>query len=143
MTDVALQATANGGELTCANGEVLLDEGFATAVYLSLFGGNQDDPALPGDMSRTWWGNVGESDTARQYRSRTGALIDSMPLTTGNLRRLEDAAKADLAWLADGYATDLAVTARIPALRRVQLDVQIVIGAETYRFLFTASSGAP
>ena len=67
--DVALRQTVDGGEITVINGIVELDGGLETSVYLSLFGGNVDDP---GDRvsDKTWWGNYDETNPNRKYRSR-------------------------------------------------------------------------
>jgi len=136
VTDVLLRQTDDGGDLVCENGLVLLTEGLETAVYLSLFGGNEDDPGQ-GDLTHQFWGNLLETDPARAYRSETQYLLKSLPLIPANLRRVEQAAQRDLQWLLDtGNATSIEVTASIPALNRMQIDVAIETASGTTRLTF-------
>lgn len=134
MADVLIFQTDDGGEVEIENGEVTMTDGPESAVYLSLFGGNDDDPGLTGNTEKTWWGNLLESDESRRYRSRTQHLLDTLPLTTGNLRRFEDAAKSDLAWMSTELGAELAVAASIPALNRVSLAISLDIDGRRYEF---------
>ena len=95
--DVKLFQTDNEGDITVRDGVVEMGGGLETAAYLSLFGGNEDDDGLA-DNPKTWWGNLDEIDPAKQYRSETQNLLRGIPATSGNLRRIEDAASRDLAW---------------------------------------------
>lgn len=114
--------TPDGGDIEIINGLVTLDDGLFAAVYLSLFGGNDNDSGLPGDQSKQWWGNFGEVDPARCYRSETQFVLTSLPATTGNLRRLEAAIKNDLAWLVSGgMARAVTASASMPARNRVNV----------------------
>ena len=99
--------------------------GLETAAYLSLFGGNEDDDGSD-DNALTWWGNLDEVDPVRQYRSETQNLLQSIPATTGNLRRIEDAANRDLAWFVEqNVASSVTVEATIPGINRVKITVKI------------------
>lgn len=136
MTDVLLRQTADGGEITVDAGLVLMSEGLETAVYLSLFGGNEDDPG-DADRTRQWWGNIGESEPARTYRSETQYLIRSLPSVPSNLRRIEQAATRDLQWMIDtGVARSIAVAALIPAVDRVTLDIRIATARDQIQLSF-------
>jgi phage gp46-like protein len=127
VTDVLLRQTNDGGEITVENGLTLMSEGLETSAYLSLFGGNDDDGGDTAGERVQWWGNLGETEAARTYRSETQALTRSIPAVPANLRRIEQAAARDLAWmLAEGVALSVDVSARIPALGRVAIDVIIV-----------------
>lgn len=118
------------------NGLILLTDGLETAVYLSLFGGNEDDPGQS-DVTQQWWGNLLETDPARTYRSETQYLLKSLPLIPANLRRVEQAAKRDLQWLLDtANATKVDVTVSIPALNRMQIDVAIQTATGTTQLTF-------
>jgi len=121
MSDVLLYQSNDDGEINFTSGIVELTNTPETAVYLSLFGGNEEDDGR-GDNPLTWWGNIDETDPARQYRSETQFLLQSMALVPRNLRRLEDAVKRDLAWF---QAKTLNVIATIPAVNRIKLVVQI------------------
>ena len=81
------------------NGQIVLCDGKYAAVYLSLYGGNDDDSGLDGDAHRQWWGNMDETDPARTYRSETQHALKAAPLIPANLGQFEDAAKRDLAWM--------------------------------------------
>lgn len=133
MTDVLLQQSDDGGEMTIEGGLVELTDDFRTAVYLSLFGGNEDDNGL--DSSTQWWGNLGETDLNKRYRSRTENLLQSLEPSSGNLLLLEDAARTDLQWLLDtGAAKEVEAVASIPALNKLSL-VVIINGDLSVTFL--------
>lgn len=126
--DVWLFHMGDGGEIEIVNGEVTRGSGYETAAYLSLFGGNEDDSGLPADKSKQWWGNWSEPDPARAYRSETQYLLNTLPATTGNLRRLQPAAENDLAWLVDkGHAKSVSVAIGMPAINHVSYDVLIIL----------------
>lgn len=126
MTDVLLRQTADGGNITVEAGLFLLSEGLETAVYLSLFGGNEQDPANA-ESDQQWWGNLGEIEPARTYRSETQYLLQALPAIPSNLLRIEQAARRDLQWMLDeGVAKSASVAASIPALNRVVVDLNVV-----------------
>jgi len=123
--DVLLFQTVDDGEITVENGLVEMSGGLETPAYLSLYGGNEDDDGSD-DNPFTWWGNLDEFDTVRQYRSETQNLLQSLPATTNNLRRIEDAAGRDLAWFTElNVASSVSVSATMPALNRLKLVIQI------------------
>lgn len=124
--DVLLFNTHDSGEIEFVNGQPLMTAGFETAVFLSLFGGNFADDGLAGNK-KTWWANLNEDDPDFKYISRFQNLTHSgIPLTTFNLRRLEDAASADLEWFkTTGIATEIRVVASIPKLNTLRLFVAI------------------
>lgn len=126
MTDVLLRQTDDGGDITIQGGLLLMSEGLETAAYLSLFGGNEDDPADT-DTTLQWWGNLLEVEPARAYRSETQYLVESLPAIPVNLRRIEQAAARDLKWMVDtGIASSVAVEAMIPAVDRVRILLAII-----------------
>lgn len=114
MTDVLLCQTTNNGDITLDAGTVEMSPGLETAAYLSLFGGSD------------WWGNIDEDIPARQYTSKTQALLETLNPSSRNLLRIEEAAKADLAWfISDKVANTIEVVASIPALNKLNLLVTI------------------
>lgn len=126
MTDVLLRQTVEGGDITIQSGLLLMSEGLETAAYLSLFGGNEDDPADT-DTRLQYWGNLLDAEHERAYRSETQFLVQSLPAIPLNLRRIEQAALRDLKWMVDtGNAQSTTVEASIPAKDRVRLDVTII-----------------
>ena len=141
--DVTLRHTLDGAAIQVAGGVVAMDGGLGTAVYLSLFGGNEDDPGLAGDATRTWWGNLDEPGPVRQYRSQLQGLRSTLPLTTGSMRRIEDAARADLAWLlSEDIASAVAVESTISARNRVDLIVSIEAFGAAHEFNFSENWSA-
>lgn len=133
MSDVLLGQSDDGGEINIAGGLVELTDDLRTTVYLSLFGGNEDDDGL--DSSVQWWGNLDETDPAKRYRSRTEYLLQSLAPSSANLLLLEDAVRADLEWLREaGAATEVDAVATIPALNKLSL-VVIINGDTTVTYL--------
>jgi len=134
--DVQLQQTDNGGEIDIVGGVVTMSGGLETAAYLSLFGGNEDD-AGNSDSPYRWWADLAETDPAEQYRSETQHLLQAIAATSGNLRKIEDAAVRDLQWmLASSIASSVIVVASIPAVNRVKITVTIEAIGEESRFEF-------
>jgi phage gp46-like protein len=134
--DVLLFQTDDDGEINVVNGIVEMSGGLETAAYLSLFGGNEDDDGSD-DNALTWWANLDEVDPVRQYRSETQNLLQSIPATTGNLRRIEDAANRDLSWFVEqSIASSLTVEASIPSVNRVKITVNIEAVGEESTFEF-------
>ncbi len=134
--DVLLFQTDDDGDVTVENGLVEMSGGLETAAYLSLFGGNEDDDGRDSN-ALSWWGNLGEDAPARQYRSETQHLVQALPATSGNLRRIEDAAGRDLAWFVESrVASSVSVSASMPGLNRVKLIVNIEALGEESSFEF-------
>lgn len=135
--DVLLFQTPDNGEIVVENGTTAMTGWFETAAYLSLFGGNQKDSTRDGDP-HNWWGNLSENVPAQQYRSETQFIIGELPATSGNLRKLEDAATRDLAWLlAEKIASTVAVVASIPELNRVTIAGTIMARGQESAFSYT------
>lgn len=138
--DVLMVHTPDGGEIVLENGGPRMSDGLFNAVYLSLFGGNEEDSGLEGDKPLQWWGNWSERKPGRRYRSETQYLMRSLPAVPVNLRKLEDAVGRDLQWLVDEkIATAVSALATIPGLNRVSVSVNIEIGLTVYKFNFTDS----
>lgn len=126
MTDVLLRQTNDGGDITLQGGLLQLSDGLETAAYLSLFGGNEDDPADT-DTTQQWWGNLLDVEPERAYRSETQFLVQSLPAIPFNLRRIEQAAARDLKWMVDtALAQSVTVEATIPAKDRVLIGLVII-----------------
>lgn len=137
MTDVLLFQTNDNGEMEIEGGLVTLTPGLDTAAYLSLFGGNWKDDGSQNNR-QTWWGNLGETNPARRYRSETQYLLGTVPATSRNLKRIEDAATRDLQWLLDeSAASSLTVSASLIGLNRVKIEVIIRAEGDESRFSYT------
>ncbi len=118
MTDVLLvQTTDNGNICTDFNGIVLTNT-LRTAVYLALFGGNED--------GSNWWGNIGELDPAAVYISRTQTLLRSIQAIPRNIVPVTDAVNADLKDLLDGgHADNIAVEVTLPGVNKLKITIEI------------------
>lgn len=125
VSDVLLFHEPDGGNIRVEGGRFELTGGIETAVYLSLFGGNEDDSGIQQDDSKQYWGNLTETDPARMYRSETQHLLRSLPAIPANLRRIEDAAARDIAWMADSILKSANIEAFIPKLNWVRLDMKL------------------
>lgn len=134
--DVRIFQTLDGGDVVIEAGVIAMDGGLETAVYLSLFGGNDNDPAGD-DKTFSWWGNLSEPDPSRRYRSETQYLLRGMAANSANLRRLEAAVKRDLAWmLSEGVASAVDASVTVPGLNKVRIQVTVVADGEESDFVF-------
>ena len=123
--DVLLFQTNDDGDINVENGLVEMSGGLETMAYLCLFGGNEDDDGLS-ENGLTYWGNLDEIDPAMQYRSETQHLLQAIPATTGNLRRIEDAANRDLnVFIEKKIASSVTVVATIPGLNKIKIVINI------------------
>lgn len=124
--DVLIFDSEEGGEISVVNGLVLMDRGFSSAVYLSLFGGNGKDL---GDVAsnNTWWGNkLEDSLESEKLVSRFVSFISSEPLTSKNLILAEDKIQEDLKWFVDDGIADLIEVEILDAgNNRIQVDIKI------------------
>jgi len=142
VIDASLTATLafpRGGsfDVTVAAGLMQMDQGFETAVSLSMFGGADQDDGTPGNVFE-WWGNLTETEEAFTYRGRTQWALDNLPLTTANLLRVKAAAEADLAWmLALNVANSVDVTVSIVRFGWVQIKVSVKAEGLEEEFTFT------
>ena len=124
--DILITAGVEFG-IEIVNGAPTLTAGFETAAQLSLFGGNFSDDGSTATEAEQWWGNHTEAETALKYRSQTQHLLESLPVTTGNLLLIEQAVNADLEWFVDaGLAVSVAAVVTLPALDRVAIKISIV-----------------
>jgi phage gp46-like protein len=134
--DVRLFQTNDGGDISVTLGLVDMDGGLETAAYLSLFGGNEDDDG-GGDPRFSWWANLAENDADFQYRSETQNLLQSLVVSPQNLRRIEDAAGRDLAWMVTkGVASRVEVAASVQGLNKVLIEVTIEAEGDETEFVF-------
>lgn len=126
MADILLEHTDDGGDVRVAGGNLAIDDGLSTAVYLSLFGGNGADDGTDATASLQWWGNRLETEPARKFRCAMHALIKAHPLTSASLLGIEQAGARDLAWLVDeGLAEAIAVECSILGVDRIAIAIKI------------------
>lgn len=139
MTDVRLyELDGDDGEIDYRNGQAVMSDGLETAVYLSLFGGNDEDSGLQDTDSKQWWFNFLETVAERRHRSETQFLLHSLPAIPANLRRLEEAVEADLAWMSETkLATFLGALASMPGVNKVTIAIRIEMDGQVFPFEFT------
>lgn len=134
--DISLFQTDNEGDITIEGGVATMNGGLETSAYLSLFGGDEDDNGQTGN-SANWWANIDETDPAKEYHSETQNLLQSIPATSGNLRRVEDAARRDLEWfITSKAASSIDINVTIPGLNRVKITILIEARGEESSFDF-------
>ncbi len=117
--DVLLFQTADGGDVSIDDGITRMSQGFDVASYLSLFGGNEA-------TSNAWWGNNIGGPVTHHYVSETGLLLKSVPATSNNLRRVEDAVIRDLSWMiTEKIVNTVDVSVTIPKINSVKITINI------------------
>jgi phage gp46-like protein len=138
LSDVLLFETPDGGDIEVVNGAFTMDDGLSTAAFLSLFGGNEQDSGSDGDKPKEWWANKEEPDETKRYRSELQYLLNTLPLVPANLKRFQDAATRDLAWMVTaGLATAAAAVATMPALNTVKVTTVVSVNGKIFQTPFT------
>jgi phage gp46-like protein len=115
--DLQIVETLNGGDAVLLGNDLAVIEGLENMIYLALFG---DDG--------TWWGNdlllTGDSD--KQFLSQTEAVLDAVTLNSAGRIAIEQAIKADLAFLlADVPGTTLSVSVAIAKPDRTEITITL------------------
>lgn len=118
-------------ENECA--DIVLEDGMikdcrdlATAVYLSLFGGGATKE------NDTWWGNsMSGTKSDEVLDSASHRIAVGAPMTANTLKKMQVAARDDLAWLVqDGYADEVDVQIFAENNKRVRLEVSVIKSGE-------------
>lgn len=114
--DVLFFNTFDGGDILIKNGLIEPDRSFSTAVYISLFGGNKEDPGTVKN-NLGWWGNyMSNVPENEKLVSRFQHVITGLPLTVKNLLAAETAAALDLDWMKkEGIVDKIIVSGRASA----------------------------
>jgi len=148
--DVFIFHTLDGGDIKNArlivgprggfygDGVIEMTTNFDSMVYLTLYGGNVDDPGGD-DKTKQWWGNFTEPDPAKHYRSEFQFIIDGLPASSSNLLLLEQAATRDLekAFVQTKIADTVKVTATIPKRNQVSFLIEIEAQGNRSEYTFT------
>lgn len=115
--DIAIFQTPDGGDISIINGEPVMDGGFESAVYLSLFAGGEN----------THW--IEEyQDKSEKLNSRFYNFINGNAKSVENLNRAEELAKQDLNWfLTDGIADTLNLTITSTDKSRILLSYELLL----------------
>ena len=136
--DVVLYQSDNDGDINIVGGITEMTAGFDTMIYLTLYGGNVEDPGRD-DKSKQWWGNWTEPDPARHYRGEYQNLIQGLPASSANLVLVEGAAKRDIerAFVDTKIADSVTVSASIPKRNQIKLTIAITAEGKRSDYEFT------
>ncbi len=126
--DLLLISTNDGGDIETLNSEFVMTNGFESASYISLFGGNIKDNGTESTKNKSWWGNqLSINDPDSKIISGTMAIIKGLPATPENLRKVETAAADDLAWFKSQEMCDtIEVEGSIPSRNRLELSIRML-----------------
>jgi|LGOV01.1.fsa_nt_gb phage gp46-like protein len=126
--DMLLQSTNDGGEIAIIDSFFVMTDGFKTATYITLFGGNIEDNGTESTKLKSWWGNqLSENEPDKKIISRTMAIIKGFPATPANLRKVEKAAADDLAWFkSQGICDTIIIVGSIPSKNRLELKIEML-----------------
>jgi phage gp46-like protein len=143
MTDVRIYHTDDGGEIDYVNGKAVMSrDGLESSVYLSMFGGNDEDGGIEADDPKQWWGNVDELDTAKRYRSETQHLLRTAPAIPATLQRVQESVERDLAWMtATEVSDEVSVVVTMPALNTVRIAIDVTVDGERHQLSFDGRFG--
>ena len=121
--DVLLLSTEDGGDLNIEGGLIQMTGGFETAVYLSLFGGNDLDNGSPATKPFQFWGNLLDNNL---MTSKTQNTLQGCAATPNNLRVVNEAILFDLNWLKeDKIADDIIINLSLPSKNRLQIEIEV------------------
>ena len=125
------------GNINVEGGITEMTGGFETAIYLSLFGGNEDDSGSVNNPLQ-WWGNWGENDPNKKYQSQTQHLLRALPISSANLLKIEKAVANDLQWFLDLSIIDqLNIVVTIPKANTVLIHITGEAEGQELDFNFT------
>jgi len=137
MSDPDLILEENGGDAILSGGDLLLGNGLTSAAILSLWGGNIEDDGLPGSDSVQFWGNNISDDPKERLRSETQKLLTSIPATSGNLLRLQDAVLRDLAWMIPDLVSEMSVEIALIGVKRISITIDLTVNGEDQQIQLT------
>lgn len=113
--DIKLQydSILNEGDITCDSGDLLREEGIATAVLISLFTdrrADEDDLLDDPTEMRGWWGDQTSADANDKLGSRLW-LLERATVSQKNMVKAKGYITEALQWLIDdGIAQKINVT---------------------------------
>lgn len=125
--DVLLRQTNDDGDIEAENGLITMTAGLDTMAYISLFGGQSQ-----------WWGDLAETDPDIVTPSETEQALENLPAVPASLRRVEQAARRDLAvFINKSVANRVDVVASIPTVDQIKLNITIEAQGAEMNFEFT------
>jgi hypothetical protein len=135
--DVLLLSSEDGGELNIVNGLVEMTGGFETAIYLSLFGGNDIDNGSESTKKNQFWGNLLEDNDNFKMTSKTQNILTGFPATPNNLKLVNESILLDLNWMkTNNIIDDLKTDLSIPQKNKISITVE---GKKNKQLIFNTS----
>lgn len=112
--DVKISQGLDGGDIELDHGQPVMDEGLATAIYLSLFAG-------------PYWGNT--CVPANEALTSTLQELTRRPLTNQTRLDIIEAARTALQWLIDdGISAGIGIEAEIASVNGLYLYITTAEG---------------
>lgn len=130
--DIAIFNTDSGGNIQVINGEPVMDGGFESAVYITLFGNNGDN---------LWMNEYFTED--EKIESAFMGFMEASPITLSNINRAQELALSDLQWFINVGIADT-ITVVIDAVTKNRVDVTITIltnGEELFKNIYEVNWG--
>lgn len=122
--DVKLIITKEGFDIDLKNNFIEMTSGFESAIFLSIFGGNEEDDYSEATKEKQFWGNRLDGN---QYRSRTLKFINGSYANAQNLQLLEKNILLDLNWfIEENIADTLEVDCSIPNFNELKIDIRLL-----------------
>ena len=122
--DVKLIITKEGFDIDLKNNFIEMTSGFESAIFLSIFGGNEEDDNSEATNKKQFWGNRLDGN---QYRSRTLKFINGSYANAQNLQLLEKNILLDLNWfIEENIADTVEANCYIPAFNELKIDIRLL-----------------
>lgn len=128
MADVKFSIDENFGfDIDIENGDFVLEDGFDTALYLSLFTdarANETQVLIP-EYRRGWLGDLVSPIDDRQLGGHLW-LVDQRRLTQSTLNETIDYCKKSLQWMIDDeLCTKIEISGSIVPRHGIELEIEI------------------
>lgn len=137
--DIALDWNGEKFDLKVADGDLVMDDGLATAVAISLFTDRRvSEEELPAEETdrRGWWGDLISEDLPDQIGSKLW-LLKREKHTPETARRAKEYAEEALQWiLDDNIAQSVSVSTEWISSGYLQIKVSIQKGKNEVAFLY-------
>ena len=125
--DVKLIITKEGFDIDLKDNFVEMTRGFESAIFLSLFGGNEEDDYSEATNKNQFWGNNLQNNESGKYRSRTLKFINGSVANAQNLQLLEQNILLDLNWfIEENIADTVDVNCYIPAFNELKIEIKLL-----------------
>jgi phage gp46-like protein len=118
--DLAMFMDGTGSEILWRGGQPVMDSGFETAVFMSLF-----TRKYPPESDRGWFGNYLNRDNAFDIGSRFEEATQQ-PITLTSLTNIQTEAENALAWMiVSKLAKDIEIDVSNPRTNHLEVSIRI------------------